>query len=176
MAIQSLATIKSYLETNDVPTQAQFVDLVDTLGASNLRTLVYTVGVAGTTGMNHNFAAGTADMLERSIQLGGTTIIPANSIPFQITVKCTETMSTGAADGLVDVGRDLGTAEYISARNIDDINEVNTVFTGNLTVSTIYSSATSVWFSVTPNVNWNDAAMTKGKWKIFISFINNSTL
>lgn len=31
MAVVSIATLKSYFETGDTPTQAQFIDLMDTL-------------------------------------------------------------------------------------------------------------------------------------------------
>lgn len=45
MAIVSIATLKTYFETRDVPTQAQFENLIDTL--SNLATIL---GVSGDTG------------------------------------------------------------------------------------------------------------------------------
>lgn len=36
MAIVSIATLKTYFETGDFPTQAQFEDLIDTLSASGI--------------------------------------------------------------------------------------------------------------------------------------------
>ena len=100
--IQTPDILKGYFETGDHPTQAQFRDLIDTIAATNLKTIVYTVGVAGVTGVNHNFTS-VANMTEQSIQLGETTIIPAKSPILSIAVHCITGLS-GIIAGTSDIG------------------------------------------------------------------------
>lgn len=165
--IQSLATIKGFLETGDVPTQAQFVDIIDTLGASNIKTKVYTVGVAGTTGVNHLFTS-VADSVEQSIRLGGTDIIPVNSVVLSIQAKCITGVNTGT--GTADMGKTSGSTTFMAAVNIDNTDEIyRTVYTLNGDATT----ASSVYFSFTPSALWN--ALTAGKWRIWVTYIDNST-
>ena len=112
-------------------------------------------------------------MTEQSIQLGGTTIIPKYSIPSEITVLCITGLS-GIISGDIDIGRTSGSNEYFNTQIIDDTNEIQKTVIGNLAVGTEYSIATSVFFSLTPDANWN--TITSGKWKIFICYIDNSNL
>ena len=107
--VQSSTVLKSYFNKGDKPTEAQFGDLIDTITTNNLKTVVYTVGVAGVTGCNHNFTS-VANMTEQSIQLGGTTIIPKYSIPSEITVLCITGLS-GIISGDIDIGRTSGSNE-----------------------------------------------------------------
>jgi hypothetical protein len=74
------------------------------------KTVKYTVGVYGTTGVDHNFAIGTTDHSERSVQLGSTTIIPGLARVIDVVVVCTENLSTGAATATVDAGLTSGSA------------------------------------------------------------------
>ncbi len=48
MAVVSIATLKSYFNTGDVPTESQYVDLIDTLAS-----LSAILGVSGNTGGNN---------------------------------------------------------------------------------------------------------------------------
>lgn len=168
MAIQTNAVLRTYFETSDKPTQAQFIDLIDTITANNIRTLVYTVGVAGVTGVNHSFTS-AANTTEQSLRLGGTDIIPLNSIPLSITAKCIDGLS-GAITGTVDVGKTSGSTTYMAAVNLDDTDDVyRTVYTLNGDATT----ASSVYFSMTPSANWD--TITAGKWKVWVTYIDNST-
>ena len=171
MSIQTAAVLKSYLESGDKPTQAQFIDLVDTIVASNIRTIKYTVGVAGTTGCNHLFTS-VANTTEQGIQLGGTTIIPASSCVLSLIIKCVEGLS-GAVTGTADVGLTSGANDYMAAVNLDDTDEM-IQFTAGSGAVLISASATSVYFSFTPSANWN--TITTGKWTVYISYIDNSIL
>lgn len=172
MSIQTLAYLKSRFETGDFPTQQDFIDLIETLGLqNNLRTVEYTVGVPGITGVDYNFTS-VGNATEQSIQLGGTTIIPADSIVIAGSpiIKCTEGLN-GAITGTADIGTTAGGDQYIIAGNVDDTNEI--IATGNVP-NPISASASSVYFSFTPSANWN--TITTGKWKIWITYLDNSLL
>ncbi len=136
----------------------------------NLRTVAYTIGVHGVADCDYNFAS-VANTTEQSIQLGATTIIPANSIVIIMIAKCTDGLN-GVITGTGDIGTTSGGIEYMDSANIDDTNDITSSLTSPLAV--IFASASSVWFSFTPSANWN--TITNGKWKIWISFIDNSSL
>src|SRR3990167_6099200 len=107
MAIVSLAQLKSYFNRLDKPKEQQYVDLIDTLGQqNNLRTVEYTIGVPGVTGVDHNFTS-VANTTEQSIQLGGTAILPANSPTISIVVKCTDGLNGG-----ITVSTDVGSTAF----------------------------------------------------------------
>src|SRR3990167_3707459 len=168
MSIQTNAILKSYFETLDKPTQAQFGNLIDTITSSNLKTIKYIVGVAGITGCNHNFTS-VANTTEQSIQLGGTTVVPADSVPLAILIKCVDGFN-GAITGVTDLGTTSGGSEFQGAFTVDDTNEFYQVIPGT-GVSLASNSASSVYFSITPNANWN--TITAGKWNIYLTYIDN---
>lgn len=144
-------------------------------GTPNIRTVAYTVGVYGVTGVDYNFTS-VADHVKQSIQLGATTIIPKNSRPFHVAVKCTLGIS-GAATGVVNLGLTSGSNEYMIGTGtglIDDTDEIYTNITPSMTLGTTYSAATSVYFSFDPDTNWD--TITSGTWKIHITYIDNSIL
>ena|SRR3990167_6115094 len=171
MAIVSLAQLKSYFNRLDKPKEQQYVDLIDTLGQqNNLRTVEYTIGVPGVTGVDHNFTS-VANTTEQSIQLGGTTIIPANSPIIQIVVKCIDGLS-GVITGTCDIGVTSGASGIGGPLDLDDTNEI--ISTGGLNLPSTSISATSIYFSFTPSANWD--TITTGKWKVWISYIDNSLL
>jgi len=132
----------------------------------NERTVSFTVGIPGATNVTYNFTS-LADMFEQSVQLG-TSIIPANSPVVSIVAKCTEGLN-GAATGICDVGKTAGSDEYISAVDLDDTDEIISV-SAQVIAS---AAATAIYFSITPDVNWN--TLITGKWKIWITYNDNST-
>ena len=139
-----------------------------------VKTLYYTAGVRTTTGVDYNFVS-AADHAEQSIRLGGGDIIPANSRVIDIFVRCTENLSTGAATATVDVGESSGGNEYLSAGDVDDADEFVGLTAGAAPLAAALNvAASSVYFSVDPNTNWDDASMVTGKWAIWITYIDGS--
>lgn len=141
-------------------------------GVNNLKTIAYTIGVPGTTGVDYNFTA-AANHLEQSIQLGDMAIIPPDALVQTIVIKCLDGLN-GVAIGTADVGLTSGSNEYIDMANVDDTNEFKAAegaasFALGVQIST---SATSIYFSFDPDTNWD--ALTTGKWKIWISFFDNN--
>lgn len=171
MAVVSITTLKSYFETGDFPTESQFEDLIDTLGVqNNLKTVEYTVGVAGVTGVDYNFAS-VADHLQQDVQLG-VSIIPADTPVLMVTIKCIDGFNGAAIMEYIALGKTAGTNEYYSGgAALDDTNETASQPSSAGTPSV---SASSVWFAVDPDTNWN--VLTNGKWKIWITYIDNSLL
>lgn len=146
-------------------------NLVNAIGTSiNLRTVEYTVGVPGVVGVDYNFTS-VANTAEQSIELG-LAIIPANSTPLFILAKC-EIGLNGLATGTADMGSVSGGTEFMNAANIDDTEEYGQ-YTSGSGISYAEPTASSVFFSFTPNTNWN--LLTTGSWKIWISYIDNSLL
>lgn len=136
----------------------------------NERTVAYTIGIASATGMNHNFSS-AANANEQSIQIGSAAIIPANSPIVSVVVKCIEaiTDSGGATTALNDVGNTSGGDEIISSVTLETLSEILSVSAQVAAVA----SASSVYFSITPGVNWN--TLLTGKWKIWITYNDNSS-
>ena len=143
-------------------------DINSALGTTNLRTVVYTIGVAGTSGVDYTFTS-VANTTEQSIQLGGTTIIPVKSPVIQLTAHCVTGLN-GAITGTGELGLTSGSNTYMSLPALDDTDEMAASPIGNV----ISASATSVWFSFTPSANWD--TITTGVWKIWITYIDNSVL
>lgn len=143
--------------------QSQIDGLVS---GSALKKKSYTIGAPGVAGCDYNFTS-AANMTEQSIQLGATTIIPATSPVASIVARCIAGMN-GAITGTVDVGLDAGTDEYMSAVNIDDTDEITSVSQ----VLTPSVSATSVYFSATPDANWS--TLTTWKVKVDIYYFDGS--
>lgn len=143
-------------------------------GINNLKSISYTIGVAGTAGVDYTFTS-VANPNEQSIQLGDAAIIPRDSLITSIIVKCVLGLN-GVIAGTADVGISSGSDEYISAANVDDTNEFKaTDGSSSYALGIQFSiSASSVYFSFTPSANWN--TITTGKWKIWISFLDNSMI
>ncbi len=120
----------------------------------------YLIGAPGVTGVNYNFTS-VANTTEQSFQLGGTTIIGANDAIVSIVVEGIDDMN-GVITGTLDVGRTSGSDEYISSTPAPTSG--NTISVGQ----TVYpsTSATSVYYSMTPSENWS--TMTSGKWRITV--------
>jgi hypothetical protein len=135
--------------------------------ASNSKTVAYTVGIAGS-GADYEFTA-AADALEQSIQLGATAIVPANSPITSIVAKCTTGISDGSpTTATADVGNTSGGDELISTVSLEVANDVVSVSA----VVVANTSASSVYFSITPGVNW--ITLTAGIWKVWVSYNDNS--
>lgn len=173
MSIVSLAILKSYFETGDFPTQQEFIDLIDTLGLqNNLRTVEYTIGVPGVTGVDYNFTS-VANTTEQSIQLGGTAILPANSPTISIVVKCTDGLNGGITVS-TDVGSTAGGLDRYY-NGVAGLGTLDAISAGNAFAAAVMSSsASSVYLSFTPSANWN--TMTTGKWKVWVAYLDNSLL
>lgn len=136
--------------------------------ANNLKTIKYTVGVFNVPDCDYNFTS-VANANEQSIQLG-TTIIPANSPITWIVAVCQDGLN-GAATATSDMGTSSGANNIWDAANLDDTNDL----ASNSGFAPLNpSAAISLYFSIDPNTNWN--LLTSGKWKIWISYIDNSTL
>ena len=135
-------------------------------GAGLTSKLAYTIGVAGVAGVDYNFTS-VANTTEQSIQLGASNIIPANSHILSIVAKCTDGLN-GAATATTDIGNTSGGDEWMSLIDLDDTNEINSVSTQ----VAAKAAASSIYFSVTPDTNWD--LLTTGKWKVWIVFIDNS--
>src|SRR3990167_7726835 len=176
MSIVSLATLKSYFEEGDFPTASQFEDLIDTLGLqNNFRTVEYTIGVPGVAGVDYNFPGGALDQANiRSVQLGGTTIIPENSPVIVIISKCIVGLND-AITGSVDIGNASEGSQFLPGATLDDTDEIVSTDNSTVDITTYVSaSASSVYFSMTPSANWS--TITTGTWKVWISYIDNSLL
>lgn len=133
----------------------------------NVETLVYTIGVPGKAGVDYNFSS-LANMNKQTIQLGLTDIIPQNSPISIIVSKCTETVN-GGTQAISDVGDSSGGNEWMSSIDLsaaDDIESVSTQVKAKSAVSSIY-------FSITPDANWD--TLSDGTWKVWITIFNNST-
>ena len=151
--LSTTGTLQSQITSNSIST--------------NIRTIVYKVGVAGVTGCDYNFTS-TADALQQTIQLGGTDIIPVKSPVTQLVVHCTDGLNTGTGSG--KLGLLTGANTYMSLTLLDDTDETQASSIGNK----ISSAISSVWFSYTPSANWN--TLTNGTFRIFITYIDNSLL
>lgn len=147
---------------------ASIAAFLDTGGGadSNVKTVSYTVGMPGVSGTDYNFTS-VANANEQSIQLGATTIIPANSPIEKIVIKCTAAPTTAGA--LADVGNTDGGDEWMSAIIMDTLNAINSVSTQVVA----NASASSIYFSVTPGGNWN--LQLVGSYKIWITYTDNSS-
>lgn len=128
-----------------------------------VRQLDYTIGVAGVDA-DYNFTA-PSNTNEQSIQLGNTTIIPANAQIIGITIRTLT--STSGAVALCDVGTTSGGDEILMAIYMSAAG--NTESVGSNTSAT--SNPSSVYFSITPDFSWDAAEMATGKWQIFINYI-----
>lgn len=173
MAVQTATVLKSYFNTGDKPTEAQFGDLIDTITQSRLILKKYIIGVAGTTGCDHLFSS-VANSTKQSIQLGGTTIIPAKALILAISGVCDEGLS-GVITGDAAAGTTSGGGQYFSeggtGNSFDDTNDALQMIGGSTTLFPI-PTASSVYFSFTPSANWN--TITTGKWTIYISYIDQA--
>lgn len=129
-----------------------------------LKQLKFIVGVAGTEDTDHNFIL-AANQNEQSIQLGNSAIIPANAQIIGITIRTLT--STSGAIALSDVGTTSGGDEILMA--VDMSTQGNTQSVGSNPSAT--STATSIYFSITPSTNWSAAQMLTGKWEIRVNYI-----
>ncbi|MCR4330251.1 MAG: hypothetical protein NUV65_06945 [Candidatus Roizmanbacteria bacterium] len=150
--------------------------VVDIIRPQYIKTVEYTVGVGGSTEVDYTFDNTQNNMTIQGIQLGGTAIIPANSIPTAIIIKCTEDLSTGAATGQVSMGTASGGAQFRALITCDDAGEYSRGVVAATFSDSLMATDYSVYFNVTPNTNWDDASMTTGKWKIWITYVDNSIL
>ena len=132
--------------------------------ASNTKTVSYTIGAPGVTGVDYNFTS-VANMTEQSIQLGATTIVPANSPIINIVAKCTTAPASGNLT--VDVGSTSGGDEYLSSLLYSALNDINSG--GEFQAK---ASAGSVYFSGTPSVNWS--SFTLAVFKVWVTYSDNS--
>src|ERR1035437_5050275 len=165
--IQSKPVLKSYFLTGLKPTQQQFSDLVDTLLASSIQTLVYTIGVAGVTGVDYNFTS-VANTTKQAIQLGSINIIPAKSNILK--VICVNEAALVGGTALIEIGYSAVSASYGQANNMDVLAAI---FQGDGS-NHISSTDSSVYFGLTPSANWSTLSL--GKWKIIITYIDSSSL
>lgn len=142
--------------------------MLDTGGgaSSNVTTTSYTVGMPGVSGVDLNFTS-AANSNQQSKQLGAAAIIPPNSVIQSIVIKCITAPTTAGA--VADVGNTSGGSEWMSSIPMDTLNAVQSVSTQ----VSAQSSASSIYFSITPGANWN--TQTNGVWKIWITTINNSS-
>lgn len=138
------------------------------ISGTNVITKSYTIGAPGVAGCDYNFTS-AANTTEQSIQLGATTIIPATSPLTSLVLVC-QTGLNGAITGTIDIGKTSGTDEYMSSVDVDDTNEIISV--GQQVMADV--AASSVYFSMTPSANWS--TITTGKWKIWITFNDNTLI
>jgi|ERR1035437_5256184 hypothetical protein len=151
-----------YVETSDATGNATWT-------APRTKTLVYTVGSAGNSA-NYNFTAPN-NMTQQSIQLGATTIIPANSPVLNIVVKVTYDLA-GTSDSL-RIGTTSGNYNYL-AHTAFDIGGVNSMVLSQNPYNIVNSAASSVYFSMKPTgTTWDSFGDVV--WKIWITYLDNST-
>lgn len=129
-----------------------------------LKQVKYLVGVAGTANTDHNFVLAANNTLQ-SIQLGNSNIIPVNAQIIGVTIR--NITSTQGATALADVGNTSGGNEFLSSVNVSNSGDTFSIGSN----PNAQSAASSVYFSITPNVNWNDAQMLTGKWEIRINYL-----
>jgi len=120
----------------------------------------YLIGAPGVTGVDYNFTS-AANTTEQSIQLGATTIIGSNDAVVSIVIECITDMNA-AITGVLDVGRTSGSDEYVSSTPSPTVGFPISVS------QTVYpsTSATSVYYSMTPSANWS--TMSAGKWRVTV--------
>lgn len=122
----------------------------------------YTIGVAGVAGCDYNFTSvGNAN--QQSIQLGATAIIPAKASVTSIIASDSVALVGGTAT--CNVGITSGSAEYIDTVTLSSLNAT----ASSSAAVSAQSTASSIYFSITPSANWN--TLSAGKWKVNI-FIN----
>ena len=119
----------------------------------------FTIGVAGVTGCDYNFTS-VANTTQQSIQLGGTTIIPASTVVASIVEQCVVALVGGTATS--NVGLTSGAGDFISSFSLSSLNAITSV-SAQVAAS---ASASSVYFSITPSANWN--TLSAGKWTVKI--------
>lgn len=136
---------------------------VSNSSTSPVRKFSYTVGLAGVAGCDYNFTS-VANMTEQSIQLGATTIVAAYSVVSSIVASCSVAMVGGNATA--DIGTSSGSDEWLSAFPLSTLNATTSV-SANVAAS---ATAGSVYFSMTPDANWN--TLSAAKWIIEI-YVNN---
>ena len=160
-AINSAGTVEGKITIQDV------ADLIAS-GGGNIKTVEYTVGVSGVTGVDYNFNA-AANTTEQAIQLGAGDIIPGTACIINIVAKCTTGLS-GVITGTLDMGASPGATDFINAEGIYTTNAI----TRANAMGTVSNSASSVYASFTPSANWD--TITSGAWKFWITYIDNSAL
>ena len=163
MALQTPATLKGYFNTGDKPTEANFIDLIDSS--------VYTV----------NSGVVTLDTDQK-------TLIPALAIPAGSLITNYFIIATTAitAGGATKIGHEIGTAadgEELSAADDNSLTNSTTSLTAGLGTAvdaamatalsaqaaivpvagtTYRSAATDVHFTITSNVNLTGGAVICG--------------
>lgn len=121
----------------------------------------YTVGLAEVPDCDYNFTA-PANTTEQSIQLGGTTIIPALSSVASLIASCDVALVGGTATS--DIGITSGSDEYVSSASLSSLNE--TASSGAIPASGV---ATSIYFSISPSANWS--TLSAAKWIINFYYV-----
>lgn len=137
--------------------------------SNNVKTVAYTVGTFDVSGCDYNFAK-PANTTQQSIQLGAAAIVPANSPITEIVAKTVVGVTIGTATA--SIGLSSGTDEYISNVQLGGTNNIVSA-SAQITPSV---SASSVYFSITPDILWSSPLMKNGKWKIYITYNDNSNL
>ncbi len=139
----------------------------------NVKTLKYSVGLAGISGVDYNFSS-IPGHAAQTVFLGGIEIIPQRSRVIDVIVICTEDLSMGAATATVSVGSTSGGTDYINAATVDDVGEMAGLTAGSAPIAVLSNSPTGVYFTVDPDTAWNDPSMQTGSWEIYITYIDNS--
>ena len=141
-------------------------------GYYNVKTIEYTLGIAGEAGVDYNFAS-AANNTEQPIELG-TDILPAFSRALDVVAVCTKAVAgSGSTEIVFDCGSSSGGAEYgITAISLNTLNETTSADTiGKVAV---VNTDGKVYFAGTPTANWD--TLTAGTWKVYITYVDNSVL
>jgi len=133
----------------------------------------YTIGRVGIAGCDKNFAA-AADHVQQNLDMGA--IIPAKCKVLDIQVVCVEAV-VGVTDVTFAVGNASAGAQFVAALSCNALNEVTGWILGTLTIPVVmnWAAATNIWLGADPTDNtWN--LMTAGKWELYVTYRDFSTL
>jgi hypothetical protein len=159
MAIVSIATLKSYFETGDKPTQAQFVDLIDTL--ASLPDLLTEDELAAINGANNPDAGNVFATMDDIVAGGGNTIIQTISVASLTSLQLAGTISTttiyivtDASPFVLKMQFKANNQNVATATLMDDTysgSVLYTVSTGNSVGNRICDASGNIWNGVLPS-------------------------
>lgn len=131
-------------------------------------TAIFAIAGDSMTGISidHYFAS-AANMNKQSILMkSNSSLIPKSSPITSAQIECLKSISSGSA--YCEVGRSSGTDEYFGMNDVKTVGQVASI---SAQVSAL-STASGVYLSITPTVNWN--TLTTGIWKVTLNYNDNS--
>lgn len=144
--------------------------LSSTIGSMPVRKVSAVLSISGDSmsgvTVDHFFTS-AANMNKQSILMkADAALIPGKALITSVQIECLKSIDSGSA--YCESGRSSGTDEYFP---MNDVKTAGLISSMSAMVSPI-STASGVYFSLTPTVNWN--TITTGIWKVTLNYNDNS--